>query len=487
LDTKAPVVTVSGLATTRATPAIGGTLSDGTLRVAVNGRTYTPGDGRLTVGDATWLLQIPDAAALTVGTYDVSAVAMDLAGNIGRDATTNELHIQSDRDTDGIADVIEAGSPNGGDGNRDGIPDSQQGNVASVRTTKDDMYLTLAASSGQTLADVRAVPNPSPTDTPQTAQFPVSFLEFSVASVPSTGATTVTLFVEAGARVNAYYKYGPTRDNMFGHWYPFMFDGLTGAVVFSDRIELHFVDGQRGDDDLQFNQRILDVGAPGFTRNPWQNPLLQYDVNNDGRVVGVDALVLINEINLTSEITQTNSRNLPDLPEMNDYLPPYLDVDGNGRLEPVDVLNVIDYINSHPVMAGEGESVALQSRAHASGGLPGVHASPKVINWAEFLHPEIGPYSATVGPPAYESAGPSGTIAHEVQHKIRCQDSANSRGSLNAAPEGQDVQVLRRDVERRVRTLEDLDVALAGLDAILQEIAADVAYAAAARRQPSVT
>lgn len=53
-----------------------------------------------------------------------------------------------DEDSDGVANVIEAGAPNGGDGNGDGIPDTLQAQVASLRDGGDgprggDSYLTV--------------------------------------------------------------------------------------------------------------------------------------------------------------------------------------------------------------------------------------------------------------------------------------------------------------------------------------------------------
>jgi CSLREA domain-containing protein len=93
IDTTAPLVTVASLTTSDPTPMITGTVSDGTLQVAVNGRTYTAGDGRLTVSGMNWTLQIPDSDALVPGTYNVAASATDAAGNTGGDATTNELQI----------------------------------------------------------------------------------------------------------------------------------------------------------------------------------------------------------------------------------------------------------------------------------------------------------------------------------------------------------------------------------------------------------
>ena len=47
---------------------------------------------------------------------------------------------------------------------------------------------------------------------------------------------------------DAVYKYGPEPGNPLDHWYEYLFDGTTDAEVFSDRIVLHFIDGERGDD-----------------------------------------------------------------------------------------------------------------------------------------------------------------------------------------------------------------------------------------------
>jgi ELWxxDGT repeat protein len=93
VDTISPQVTVTSLSTDDTTPTITGTVSDGTLQVAVHGTTYMAGDGNLTVTGTNWTLQIPATDTLAVGTYDVSASAIDTAGNTGSDGTTNELVI----------------------------------------------------------------------------------------------------------------------------------------------------------------------------------------------------------------------------------------------------------------------------------------------------------------------------------------------------------------------------------------------------------
>ena len=166
-----------------------------------------------------------------------------------------------DDDADGISDSVEDSAPNGGDGNGDGVPDSDQENVASLPNSADQQFVSLASPDGSILENVVASPNPSPSDTPSGAEFPVGFLDFGVTSLAPGAATTVEIFLPEGTAANQYLKDAEPAEPT-PHWYTFAFDGTTGAQFFSDRIVLHFVDGQRGDDDLSANGVILDPGAP---------------------------------------------------------------------------------------------------------------------------------------------------------------------------------------------------------------------------------
>lgn len=71
----------------------------------------------------------------------------------------------------------------------------------------------------------------------------------------------VTLYDGATNRPNHYYAYGKTLDNQADHWYDFLYDGKTGAEISGHKIILHFVDGERGDDDLTVNNSITHTGA----------------------------------------------------------------------------------------------------------------------------------------------------------------------------------------------------------------------------------
>jgi hypothetical protein len=167
-----------------------------------------------------------------------------------------------DSDADGVPDAVENGAPNGGDGNNDGILDSQQANVTSLPNVTDGRYVTLVSPAGTTLAGVSAVPNPSPGDAPVGVTFPVGFFAYRVEGLASGAATAVTMILPSGVNPTTYYKYGPEPGNAPPHWYEFLFDGATGAQISGSTVTLSFVDGQRGDADLNANGTIVEPGGP---------------------------------------------------------------------------------------------------------------------------------------------------------------------------------------------------------------------------------
>ena len=88
--------TVESQATPDTTPTIVGTATvdpGETLTVAVNGVTYTAGEGDLTRNGNNWSLTIPNA--LAEGTYNVTATVTDEAGNATGDTTSGELVVDT--------------------------------------------------------------------------------------------------------------------------------------------------------------------------------------------------------------------------------------------------------------------------------------------------------------------------------------------------------------------------------------------------------
>jgi hypothetical protein len=180
------------------------------------------------------------------------------------DFETITITVSNDSDSDGVLDIEEQG-PGGNDpnfdGNGDSISDSQQDNVASFHSYGGQEYVTLACT--YPLSGVKAVANPSPYDVSSGVAFPFGFFEFSIESTGNGGIADVFLYLPAGKTVNSYYKFGQTPNDNTYHWYEFLFDGETGAEINGNVIILHFVDGLRGDDDINENGTIIDIGGPG--------------------------------------------------------------------------------------------------------------------------------------------------------------------------------------------------------------------------------
>jgi hypothetical protein len=173
---------------------------------------------------------------------------------------------QADADADGISSNAEDGGPRGGDGNGDGILDSSQDNVATFRDISGD-YVTLVTGAGR-LERTGAEKNPSPEDLPASLSFPCGFFSFRVTDLPPGGTVTLTMILHRPVELNGYWKYGPTPESPFPHWYDFDYNGLTGARIVSEGdltvVTLLFRDGGRGDDDLRADGLLLDIGAPGL-------------------------------------------------------------------------------------------------------------------------------------------------------------------------------------------------------------------------------
>lgn len=70
----------------------------------------------------------------------------------------------------------------------------------------------------------------------------------------------------------------------------------------------------------------------------WRNPVDSMDVDSDGSVSPLDALVVINTINAGGS---------GSLEPVRDLAKPYYDVDGDQTVSPLDVLNVINFLNSN--------------------------------------------------------------------------------------------------------------------------------------------
>lgn len=104
----------------------------------------------------------------------------------------------------------------------------------------------------------------------------------------------------------------------------------------------------------QLNDAPLEMSVIGGAAAPlavplkvvpsrWQNPQNRLDVNNDGIVSPLDALVVINDLN------RIGGRIL----DASDPDPPFVDPNGDGWLSPLDALQVVNFLNR---MGDNGEA-----------------------------------------------------------------------------------------------------------------------------------
>ncbi|HJT30908.1 MAG TPA: Calx-beta domain-containing protein, partial [Pirellulales bacterium] len=206
-------------------------------------------------GVAVFDASLPDS---TIAGTVLRATATDPSGNTSQ--FSKAVTVKTDTDGDGVSDDVENGSSTGG---------SQDASVASFQDALDPSeYLSLQAPSGVTLQNVWSIPNPSPIDAPRHTQFSLGFVDFTLGGI-SPGqhvAGTLTVPVALSGPFD-YWRFGSTQQNSSPHWYAWNYDPATdtGAVINGNTITLHFVNGARGDDDLDpNNDTIVDAGSPGF-------------------------------------------------------------------------------------------------------------------------------------------------------------------------------------------------------------------------------
>ncbi len=196
---------------------------------------------------------------------------LDSDGDQIPDAQDNAPEIanfdQADSDNDGQADVLEQG-PDGNDsnfdGNHDNTPDHQQANVTTLfinATTAVTVALPNGSSFGNAGELAEEIADPSGGNLPEGVTFPMGMLNIDV-NTDENGHAVVEIFLPEGVSANSYYKYTKTPDNPTPHWYEFLYDGTTGAIISGNKITLHFQDGQRGDNDLIEDGHIDDQGGP---------------------------------------------------------------------------------------------------------------------------------------------------------------------------------------------------------------------------------
>jgi hypothetical protein len=180
-----------------------------------------------------------------------------------------------DFDKDGVLDTTEDAHPNNGDGNADGIADSQQPDVASfMDSTSRRGWVTLeviptALSPTPELRSVlpevglNFLQAANPPSLVNGLNFIHGFVGFRIVNVDPGDSINVRMTLPADEQPTTYFQYGATPADPADHLYEFLFETATGtgAKFNGNKVMLHFVDGGRGDADLLANGVISDPGA----------------------------------------------------------------------------------------------------------------------------------------------------------------------------------------------------------------------------------
>jgi VCBS repeat-containing protein len=254
----------------------------------------------------------------------------------------------TDTDLDGVLNSVESSAFGNPDSNSDGIADQTQPYLAVLRSAANDLALRLEAPKTGAFANVAAlgaVSNP-----PANTTTPWGGVSLELHTTP--GATVTIVFASDSSKtLNSFYTTTPGGTAGATNWQWLMWNGTDGPRVYADRVEWVVRDGGRGDADGQANGVITASAQPAKTTAPWRNQAIAEDVNNNGGVEPLDALLVINYLNSTSP------RNLPEtIPSNQTAYPIFFDVSGDNVVAPIDALRVINRLNG---ASGEGESHAI--------------------------------------------------------------------------------------------------------------------------------
>ncbi len=167
--------------------------------------------------------------------------------------------------------VIEDLAPNDGDGNNDGIPDSEQPNVLSFPSPKNGKYITIEADQGA-IEDFQIMTDSELPALPANINPSYGILSYRITGIAPGSTVNLEFTFEGNPAFNSFYKYGPELSNTSDHWYDFVHPQGPGASFSAGSLTLQLIDGARGDDDLTENGIIIDPSAPGIQsvdRSSW--------------------------------------------------------------------------------------------------------------------------------------------------------------------------------------------------------------------------
>jgi hypothetical protein len=195
-------------------------------------------------------------------------------------------------DGDGVPPLVEDAAPNNGDGNGDGVPDSQQAHVASLPSATGSGYVTVVVSGGCSQIQSVATYTAASRGNDPNFDYPYGLVGFTI---PCSAATVKVIFHNA-ANLNGftYRKFGPTPPAFNNpQWYTlpgvtFGTEVIGGQTVATATFTL--TDGQLGD-DTDVDGFIVDQGGPGLPADQ-TGPSLQITSHTNNQDVNTASITL---------------------------------------------------------------------------------------------------------------------------------------------------------------------------------------------------
>jgi len=254
-----------------------------------------------------------------------------------------------------------------------------------------------------------------------------------------------------GSEVNLdNLRFGPEIETLTNGWGAYSLTNLSAGTYFVQAMAPGSQDplSQKQETTLAEGEATGDVNFDGKAAS-WRNPGIPSDVNNDGIVSPLDALLVIAYIN-----SHPDDSSVPPAPA---EPPPYYDVDGNGIVSGLDVLTIFATLNAEVNGSPESEPAYVSRGAGEGESAPAKPSAPTpFLATAEHLAPLPQP----------ETLSSTTTPRQEM--------ATNHRDLWRAAADVYFRQVRSAERESSVaaRQTNELD---ADLDQILPEIALDIA------------
>lgn len=110
--------------------------------------------------------------------------------------------------------------------------------------------------------------------------------------------------------------------------------------------------------EIRYDVANVTITSGGEGESPFQNARNRMDVNNDGAVSPIDALLVLNRLN--------SGGGEGEGPAGGDGSGVFWDVNGDKKMTPIDALQVINYLNRSLSGSGEGEAAPLASSGSSS-------------------------------------------------------------------------------------------------------------------------